>query len=93
MNLKCPMGKHEPEGENLLAFAFGEESEDAWLRTCKYCDKYIALSKGNRRIITDAEAKAIVRAMEKAHAAVKIMTKIIAEVKSDGENKSDHLSN
>ena len=65
----------------------------AWLKKCKHCDKYIALSKGNRRIITEAEAKAIVRAMEKAHAAVKIMTKIIAEVKSDGENKSDHLSN
>lgn len=92
MNLKCLMDKHEPEGENLLAFAFGEDCEDAWLKKCKHCDKYIALSKGNRRIITEPEAKAIVRAMEKAHAAVKIMTKIIAEVKSDGENKSDHLS-
>lgn len=92
MELKCYMGMHEPAGENLLAFAFGEESEDAWLRKCKYCDKYIALSKGNRRIITEPEAKAIVRTMGKAHAAVKIMTKIIAEVMSDGENKSDHLS-
>lgn len=92
MELKCYMGMHEPEGENLLAFAFGEDCEDAWLRKCKYCDKYISLSKGNRRIITEAEAKSIVRAMEKAHAAVKIMAKIIAEVKSDGENKSDHLS-
>lgn len=93
MKLECLLGKHEPGGENLLAFAFGADCEDAWLRKCKYCDKYISLSNGNRRIITEAEAKAIVRAMEKAHAAVKIMTKIIAEVKSDGENKSDHLSN
>ena len=54
MELKCYMGMHEPEGENLLAFAFGEDCEDAWLRKCKYCDKYIALSKGNRRIITEA---------------------------------------
>ena len=84
MNLKCLMGQHEPEGENLLAFAFGEDCEDAWLRKCKYCNKYIAISGGNRRIITEAEATAIVRAMEKAHAAVKIMTKIIAERMSDG---------
>ena len=92
MHMGCGMGTHEPTGENLLAFAFGEDCEDAWLRKCKYCDKYIALSKGNRRIITEAEAKAIVRAMRKAHTAVKIMTKIIAEVMSNGENKSDHLS-
>lgn len=92
MELKCYMGMHEPEGENLLAFAFGEDCEDAWLRKCKYCDKYIALSNGNRRIITEAEATAIVKSMRKAHTAVKIMTKIIAEVMSDGENKSDHLS-
>ena len=92
MNLKCLMDKHEPTGENLLAFAFGEDCEDAWLKKCKCCNKYIALSKGKRQIITEAEAKAIVRAMEKAHAAVKIMTKIIAEVMRDGDNKSDHLS-
>ena len=66
MELKCYMGMHEPGGENLLAFAFGENCEDAWLRKRKYCDKYISLSKGNRRIITEAEATAIVRAMENA---------------------------
>lgn len=92
MNLKCLMDKHEPEGENLLAFAFGEDCEDAWLRKCKYCNKYIAQHKSGRSIITDAEATAIVKAMGKAHTAIKIMTKIIAEVMSDGENKSDHLS-
>lgn len=50
------------------------------MRKCKYCDKYIALSKGNRRIITEAEEKAIVRAMEKAHAAVKMLVETIKEV-------------
>lgn len=84
MNLKCLLGNHEPEGESLLAFAFGEDCEEAWLKKCKHCDKYIALSKGSRRIITEAEATAIVKAMRKAHAAVKIMTKIIAEGMSDG---------
>lgn len=79
MKLKCLLGKHEPGGENLLAFAFGEKSEGAWLRKCKYCDKYIALSKGNRRIITEAEAKSIVRAMRKAHTAVKMLVKLIKE--------------
>ena len=80
MDLKCQMGKHEPAGENLLAFAFGEESEDTWLRKCKYCDKYIALSKGNRRIITEPKAKAIVRAMGKAQTAVNMLVEAIKEV-------------
>lgn len=87
MNLKCLMDKHEPEGENLLAFAFGEDCEDAWLKKCKHCDKYIALSKGNRRIITEAEAKAIVRAMEKAHAAVKMLVKLIKETADEDEQE------
>lgn len=85
MNSKCLMGKHEPEGENLLAFAFGEDCEDAWLRKCKHCNKYIALSDGNRRIITEAEAKAIVRAMGKAHTAVKMLVKLIKEMADEDE--------
>lgn len=87
MALKCLMGEHEPEGENLLAFAFGEDSEDAWLRKCKYCDKYIALSKGNRRIITEAEAKAIVKAMGKAHTAIKMLVKLIKETADESEQE------
>ena len=87
MNLKCLMDKHEPEGENLLAFAFGEDCEDAWLKKCKHCDKYIALSKGNRRIITEAEAKAIVRAMEKSHAAVKMLVKLIKETADEDKQE------
>lgn len=87
MNLKCVMGEHEPGGENLLAFAFGEKSDGAWLRKCKYCDKYITLSKGNRRIITEAEAKSIVRAMRKANTAVKMLVKLIKETADEDKQE------
>lgn len=63
MNLKCLMGKHEPTGENLLAFAFGEEDKIDWIRRCKYCDKYIGHSTNFRHVLSKEDAEDVINTM------------------------------
>lgn len=85
MNLKCLMDKHEPEGKNLLAFAFGEDCEGTWLRKCKYCDKYIGQSDGRWTIINEADAKRVIATMHTVVLADVILAAKVAELRVEQE--------